>query len=370
MANFKQLGVDSKIVKALKELGITEPSPIQEQAIPYLIQNGGDFIGQAQTGTGKTAAFAVPLLHKINTNSKHIQAVILSPTRELGQQIAKQIFKFTKHGERVFTETVYGGQRIEIQLKALARTTHILVATPGRLVELLEKNAVDLSHVKYVVMDEADEMLSMGFKQQLNRILDFTPQNKSTWLFSATFPQDIRTMVERYMREDTFRVKLSQRDVVNNAIEHQFMVVDEYAKYGVMKKFLNHYQKLKGIIFCKTKAASTDLCKKMLNDGFSVEVLNGDLTQKERDKAMRAFKNGKTKILIATDLSARGIDVADLGYVVHYELPSKADFYTHRSGRTARGGKQGISISFVNPKETKQLNYIASQLKIKMTRIK
>lgn len=364
MTTFKSLGISDAFIKALEENKINTPTEIQQKAIPFLIQDGGDFIGQAQTGTGKTAAYGLPLLHKVAADDPNIQALILAPTRELAQQIAKQLFRFTKYSDKIFTEAVYGGEKIERQISALSRPTQILVATPGRLVDLLERNAIDLGHIHTLVLDEADEMLSMGFKKELDAILGHTSGSRNTWLFSATMPPEIKQIISTYMAENAKNISINKNSLVNAAIEHQYIVCDLNKKVTLLTNFLKSQGSHRGIIFCRIKAASQNLVRELQSKGFSADVLHGDLQQKEREKVMRGFKNEKIQILVATDISARGIDVQNLAYVVHFQLPDQIEYYTHRSGRTARAGKKGLSLSFILPQEIKRIKGIEQALNI------
>lgn len=331
MATFKQLGVDSNYIKSFKDLGITQPTEIQEKTLPILLNENTDFIGQAQTGTGKTLAFGVPLLAKINPDRKVVQALVLSPTRELGQQIAKQFFKFTKYTDKIFTECVYGGERIELQIPRLKRPTHVIVATPGRLLELMQKGIISLENVKTVVLDEADEMLSMGFQKDLEKILSTIPNAQNKWLFSATMPHGIVEIARKYLSPIAKGVHLNKKKIVNEKIQHQYIQVLDEEKLDVLLDFLDSQKKNRGVIFCRTKKASDKLSKQLIARNHQTAVINGDLTQKERDKVMRAFQNESLKYIVATDLAARGIDVQNLAFVVHYELPDKDEYYTHRS---------------------------------------
>jgi ATP-dependent RNA helicase DeaD len=369
LKTFKQLGVKDQFIKALKEINIEVPTEIQERAIPFLLEQGTDFIGQAQTGTGKTAAFGIPLLQRMDTNDSRVQALILSPTRELGQQIAKQLFKLTKYSDKIFIEAVYGGDKIENQIRALSRPTHIVVATPGRLIDLLEKKAIDLSQVETIVLDEADEMLSMGFKEELNTILKYTVGSRNTWLFSATLPENLKDIIGRYMADDAFKVEVNKRNIVNRLIEHQYVTCDPRHKFETLVQFLNVQGGDSGIIFCRTKINTQNLVKQLLSKNFVADAIHGDLQQREREKAMRAFKNHKIQLLVTTDVSARGIDVDSLCFVVHYELPEKMEYYTHRSGRTARAGKKGVSLSIIDPKEVKRIRQLEQGLNITFKRI-
>ncbi len=359
MKTFSELGVSEAFVKALTEMNINRPTEIQSKSIPFLIETGTDFIGQAQTGTGKTAAFGLPLLQSIYTDSDKIQALILAPTRELGQQIAKQLFKFTKYvPKKIFVECVYGGAHIEEQISALRRPTHIVVATPGRLIDLLDRKALSISAVKTIVLDEADEMLSMGFKDELDCILKQTAGRRHTWLFSATMPQEIKAIIKTYMSPTAFKIEVDKLDVINKNIDHQYVICDTTEKLDILVHFLKSQGKNRGVVFCKTKSGAQELAKQLVAKNYLADALHGDLLQIERDKVMRAFKNEKLQILVATDLAARGIDVEKLAYVIHYQIPEKIEYYTHRSGRTARAGNKGLSISFINNNELVELKKI------------
>lgn len=367
---FTDLGVSKEIEKGLKELGIITPTKIQTAAIPVLTTKNIDCVGQAQTGTGKTAAFGLPILAKIDPNKEHIQALILAPTRELGQQIAKQLFKFTKYSDKVFTEAVYGGEKIDIQIARLSRPTHIVVATPGRLIDLLNKKALDISKIETLVLDEADEMLSMGFKDELTTILKQTKGNRNVWLFSATIPSELNEIINQYVSKDALRISVDKSETVNAGIEHQFVTGDDNTKLDTLASFLKSQGKNRGIVFTKTKAAAKLLTRQLIAKNYQVGLLEGDMLQKDRDKVMRAFKNKTLRLLVATDVAARGIDVDNLAFVVHYQLPDQKEYYTHRSGRTARAGKTGISLALIHPKEINRIRELEKDLGIKFLRIK
>lgn len=368
MSTFASLGVQKEFIKSIKELGIQTPTEVQEKTIPILLEKRTDFIGLAQTGTGKTAAFGLPIIQQIDPKKEVIQALILSPTRELVQQIKKQLFKFTKYSNhKIFIEGVYGGEKIDRQINNLKRTTHIVVATPGRLIDLIERGSVDLKNIKTLVLDEADEMLSMGFKQDLNRILKYTSGERNTWLFSATMPEEIQRIIKSYMDPNASRVEIDRNALVNANISHRYVKTSIKDKTGNIIKFLEGRQAERGIIFCRTKAGTQNLTKLLLEEGFSVGALEGDMQQKERDKVMRAFKNESLQYLISTDVSARGIDVSGLAFVVHHQLPEMLEYYTHRSGRTARAGKTGISLAFVLPNEIERIHEIQKELNITFT---
>ena len=364
MTTFKDLGVHADLIKGLNEMGIVTPTDVQERAIPPLLEGNTDLVAQAQTGTGKTAAYGLPLLQKIDPKVKGIQGLVLCPTRELGQQVAKQLFKYTKYTHKIFTEAVYGGAPIDRQIAALKRPTQIVVATPGRLIDLMNQKAIDLSKVHTIVLDEADEMLSLGFKKELEEILSTLATVRNKWLFSATLPHDIKHIVNQHLSEDAERIEISGKSVVNKNIDHQYYLCDDAEKLRVLTEFLRDYPNDQGVIFCKTKAATQTLAKQLIARNVSADCLHGDMLQKERDKAMRAFKNGKLQYLVSTDLAARGIDIQGLAFVVHYQFPDKEEYYTHRSGRTARAGESGISLALVSSKDMKQLRWLEKRLHI------
>lgn len=370
MPTFSELGVKKDFIKALKELNITTPTDIQEQTIPVLLKSSTDFIGLAQTGTGKTAAFGLPILQHIDSTSNNVQALILAPTRELVQQIKKQLFKFTKYSEeKIFAEGVYGGEKIEKQISLLRRTTHIIIATPGRLLDLIERGNVNIAHVKTLVLDEADEMLSMGFKEDLTKILKHNTSKRYTWLFSATMPEGIQSIIKTYMAPNAIKVEVNKDDLVNANITHQYISTHIKEKFNILVTILGKRSDERGIIFCRTKAGTKDLTEKLIDEGFSVAALEGDMQQKERDKVMRAFKNGSLQVLISTDVSARGIDVNNLAFVIHHQLPEQLEYYTHRSGRTARAGNKGQSIALIIPGEMQKILDIQKALNIQIKEI-
>jgi ATP-dependent RNA helicase DeaD len=365
MSTFKSLGVNQDYIKGLNELGIKKPTEIQEKTIPVLLDKPTDFIGLAQTGTGKTAAYGLPLLETIDADVPLIQGLILSPTRELVQQIKKQLFKYTKYlDKKIFLEAVYGGEKIDKQMQRLKRPTHIIIATPGRLIDLIERDVINLRNIKTLVLDEADEMLNMGFQKDLNKILQYTKGKKNTWLFSATMPDEIQAIVRNYMDKDRVEVKVDRNNVVNQNIVHQYKITPLKNKMNTLLVLLDEKQDERGIIFVKTKLGAQKLANELEEEGFSVKALEGDMQQKEREKVMRAFKNGSLQYLVSTDVSARGIDVADLGFVIHYQLPEQREYYTHRSGRTARAGKKGESIALVLPSEMQDIYDLQKKLNI------
>jgi len=361
---FKALGIPENMIRGLEELGIITPTQVQAKVIPFLIKEGGDLVAQAQTGTGKTAAFGLPLLTKMDTRTREIQGLVIAPTRELAKQIGKQLFRFTKYTDKIFIEVLTGGDNIDRQEEALRRPTHIVVGTPGRIIDLLKRRSLSLESVKHLVLDEADEMLSMGFKKELMEVLDRTPQRESTWLFSATFPEAINALVKGCMAPSPHTIQIDQGHVVNRDIDHRFILCKPEGKLPFITEFLKAQKAGRGLIFCRTKADAIKLGKELTDQGLPVEVLQGDLMQKERDKVMRAFKKSRVQFVVATDVAARGIDVADLSFVIHHQLPDQLEYYTHRSGRTARAGKKGMSLALVHPKEKWKLPQLENALRV------
>lgn len=363
MTSFSQLGLSASLLQALAENGFVTPTDIQERVIPTLLDGYTDCIGLAHTGTGKTAAFGLPLLDKIDTGLPATQALILAPTRELGQQIAGQLALFSRHQKGLNLLAVYGGAPIQHQIKALKQPQHVIIATPGRLIDLIKRRAVALDQVQMVVLDEADEMLNMGFKEELDQILSFTPSEKMTWLFSATMPKEIKRIVHQYMK-DPFEVKVDAHQSVNANIEHRFAVVQHKHKMESLTRFLDVEPDLKGVVFCRTKRDTQHLAEELLKIGYKADALHGDLNQPQRDRVMKRFKDHALQVLIATDVAARGIDVDELTHVFHYSLPDDSSYYTHRSGRTARAGREGLSIVFLSHKERHKIDQLERQLGI------
>ncbi|WP_420386837.1 DEAD/DEAH box helicase [Roseivirga sp.] len=365
MTNFKSLGLSPQLCEVLDQLGFETPTPIQQQAIPQLLQNNPtDFIGLAQTGTGKTAAFGLPLIDLIDLSNNHTQAIIMAPTRELGQQTAKQLQSFVTNNAKLNVEVVYGGVDINRQIKALKRPTQIVVATPGRLLDLIKRKAVSLHAVEYVVLDEADEMLNMGFKEDIDEIISHTTDDRSIWLFSATMPGEIRRIVDKYMNEP-IEVAVNTEQKSNEDIAHQYVITKTANKLAAVRRFLDIQPDMRGIMFCRTKRETQQFADDFSKMGYEVEALHGDLSQGQRDVVMRRFKARSMQLLIATDVAARGIDVNDLTHVLHHTLPDQLESYTHRSGRTGRAGKKGISLAFINPREGRKIQDLEKRLKVK-----
>lgn len=351
-------------------MGIVTPTEVQARAIPFLMKNGGDFCAQAQTGTGKTAAFGLPLLTKIDPKKPEIQGLVIAPTRELAKQIGKQLFRYTKHASaKIFVEVLAGGEPMDRQITNLRRPTHIIVATPGRLLDLIKKKALTLVKVKHLVLDEADEMLSMGFKKDLVSIFGLTRGRRSTWLFSATFPDSIHSLVKGAMPGQPETLKIDKAHVVNQNIDHRYAVCGKDEKNDFLAEFLESRGEERGLVFVRTKAGAVALGRQLEKLGFPVDVIQGDMSQRERDKVMRGFKNERTRILVATDVAARGIDVEGLSFVIHYQLPEQLEYYTHRSGRTARAGKKGTSIALIDSRERKKIGKFEEALAVTFTEI-
>lgn len=364
LQTFKDLGLSEDIVKALTELGIENPTPIQEKAIPMLLESATDFLGLAQTGTGKTAAFGLPLIEQMDTDRNMVQSIVLAPTRELAQQIAEAIKGFSKYRKFLGVDVVYGGAPISAQITRLKKNPpQILVATPGRMIDLINRKVLNLSNVNFVVLDEADEMLNMGFKEDIDTILSFTQHDKNIWLFSATMPAEIRDIVHRYMKEPR-EVSVSSKERVNTNIEHRFVLVRRNDKRIALQRIIDMEGDMYAVIFCRTKAETQSLSGMMADAGYPVEAIHGDLSQAQRDTVMRKFKAGSVRLLAATDVAARGIDVDNLTHVIHYDLPDDLAFYTHRSGRTARAGKKGVAIALAAPAEQYKINQLERQLGI------
>lgn len=354
---FIELGIRHDIVNAISELGFQNPTPIQEQSIPVLLTGSNDFVGLAQTGTGKTAAFGLPLLELLDFQEKHPQALVLCPTRELCLQITNDIKNYSKKMSNVHVVAVYGGASISDQLRHIKRGVQIVVATPGRMLDIINRKAIDFSQVKYVVLDEADEMLNMGFQEDIDNILSTTPEEKKTWLFSATMPSEVRRIAKKYMT-DPYELTMGEKNTGNANIEHEYYVVRARDKYAAFKRIVDFNPDIFGIVFCRTKIETQEIAEALMKDGYNADSLHGDLSQQQRDKVMKRYRDRSLQLLIATDVAARGIDVNDVTHVINYSLPDEVENYTHRSGRTARAGKTGVSIAIINAKELGKIRQI------------
>ncbi|HTI94430.1 MAG TPA: DEAD/DEAH box helicase [Puia sp.] len=357
MTTFEGLGLDARLVQATDALGFTTPTPIQEQAIPVLLSGQKDLVGLAQTGTGKTAAFGLPLLQLVDEAQKHPQALVVCPTRELCMQIVSEIELFKKFLPGMHVLAVYGGTSIGLQIRDLKRGVQIVVATPGRLIDLIERKAINLEQIKYVVLDEADEMLNMGFQDDIEFILQNTPKRDATWLFSATMPPEIRRVSKKYMQAPT-EITVGKMNTANKNIDHQYYVTSAHQRYETLKRLIDFNPGIYGIIFTRTKIDAQNIAEKLTREGYDIDALHGDLTQQQRDKVMGEFREKTLQLLIATDVAARGIDVKEITHVINYELPDDVEVYTHRSGRTGRAGSTGISISIVHSREIGKLRQI------------
>lgn len=361
MNAFEELGLSSQLIKGIDTLGFTEPTSVQKKAIPELLNSDSDFICLAQTGTGKTAAFGLPLLHKISFDDNNIQSVILSPTRELCLQITKDLDNFSKHMEqKPRIVALYGGENINIQLRALKRNPHIIVATAGRLVDVIKQKAIDIYNVRYLILDEADEMLNMGFKDSLDFVVQKTSKDKTIWLFSATMSKEIKSIAYEYMESP--KEIIASKSVNNSNIEHIYYVTTPMHKYKALRAIIDYHAGMYGIIFCKTKLETQELVEHMVRDGYSADAIHGDLSQIQRNKVMNRYRDRLVNFLVATDVASRGIDINDITHVINYSLPDDPEVYVHRSGRTARAGKKGISLSIVSSRDIGKLRMFERML--------
>lgn len=357
MNQFTTFGLREELVTAVSQLGFQTPTPIQKEAIPLLIAQTTDLIGLARTGTGKTAAFGLPLVHLCDFEHSFTQALVLCPTRELCVQIANDLTAFAQNIPNASIAAVYGGTSIMRQISALQKGAHIIVATPGRLIDLMNRDVVDLSSVQHVVLDEADEMLNMGFKEDITTILATTNDTRNTWLFSATMSKDIRAIAQRYMTSPQ-EIAVDAHNTTAADIEHVYYVTRAREKYATLKRIVDFHPTMFGIVFTNTKLEAQDIAERLIKDGYNADSLHGDLSQQQRDKVMGRFRERSLQLLIATDVAARGIDVSDITHVIHYSIPDELESYTHRSGRTARAGKTGVSISIIHSRELGKLKQL------------
>jgi len=362
---FAELGLHPDLLKAIEAMGFKEPTPIQEKTIPILLEGTKDLVALAQTGTGKTAAFGLPLLHLIDQKAQYPQALVVCPTRELCMQINKDFESYKKNIRGVYSVAVYGGAPINNQIRELRRGIQIVVATPGRLIDLIERKAIDLEQIKYVVLDEADEMLNMGFREDIEFILKNTPKKESTWLFSATMPPEVRQVSKRFMDKPA-EISVGKSNTTNVNIDHQYYVTDRQHRYETLKRLIDFNPGMYGLIFTRTRADAGQITESLTREGYNVDALHGDLNQNQRDKVMKAFREKSLNLVIATDVAARGIDVKEISHVINYELPDEVEVYTHRSGRTARAGKTGVCISIVDKREQFKIQRITNMIKAPM----
>ncbi len=368
MQSFEALGLSSEIVEAVRQLGFETPTPVQSKAIPVLLEGNRDVVALAQTGTGKTAAFGLPLVQLIETHDQGTQALVLAPTRELCLQITNDFENFARSVKKLNIVPVYGGASIVDQIKRIKKGAHIIVATPGRLMDLLGRRVVNLADIRYLVLDEADEMLNMGFKEDIDHILSHTSEEKRVWLFSATMPSEVRRIASTYM-QDPAELTVGEKNQGNQNILHQYMVIAERDRYQALKRIVDYNLDMFGVVFCRTKADTQRVAEHLIKDGYNADSLHGDLTQQQRDRVMRNFRSKTLQVLVATDVAARGIDVNNITHVIHMNMPDEIEFYTHRAGRTARAGKTGISIALITQKEVHKIRQIEKMIKSKFEHV-
>ncbi len=364
MSTFTALGLQEPILDALKDLGYITPSIIQQKAIPQILSSSDDLKAFAQTGTGKTAAFSLPIIELIDQTSVNTQAIILSPTRELAVQIGKNIEEFSKYLPNLKVATVYGGSNIEEQIKKIKRGVHIVVGTPGRTVDLINRRALKLGNINWLVLDEADEMLNMGFKEDLDKVLSATPDSKQTLLFSATFPKEVEAIAKNYMTRPV-EITSGEKNTGSDNVSHEYYLVTEKTRYPALRRIADVNPDIYGIVFCRTRRETQQVADNLIRDGYNADALHGDLSQGQRDSVMEKFRKKTVQMLVATDVAARGIDVTELTHVINHKLPDQIENYTHRSGRTGRAGSKGISIALVTKKEKNRLNPIERIIKKK-----
>jgi len=364
MSTFSELGLKEEILSALTDMGYETPSEIQEKAIPQVINSTDDLKAFAQTGTGKTAAFSLPIVHQIDVDNQNVQAIILSPTRELAVQIGDQIQKFSKNIKGLKTVTVYGGTSLEDQARKLNRGAQIVVGTPGRTVDLINRRKLKLENIQWLVLDEADEMLNMGFKDDLDAVLGATPETKQTLLFSATFPREVERIARNYMHNPA-EIEAGEKNTGSDNVTNEYYVVTERNRYAAIKRIADINPNIYGIIFCRTRRECQEVSEKLIGDGYSADSLHGDLSQAQRDHVMQKFRKKSIQMLVATDVAARGLDVNNLTHVINHKLPDQNEAYTHRSGRTGRAGNKGVSIVLVNPREVGKLRPIERKIQKK-----
>ena len=357
MSQFTDFGLDSALLKAIGELGFENPMPIQEQTIPVLLAQDVDFVGLAQTGTGKTAAFGLPLLQKIDASQRSVQALILCPTRELCMQITKDLRNYAKYIPEILIVPVYGGASIELQFKDLAKKPQIIVATPGRLRDMIRRNKVDFTNVHTMILDEADEMLNMGFQEEVDDILEYMPKERNTMLFSATMPKEVEAILNKYMT-DPVKVAVGERNSGTANVDHRYYMMAAKDRYAVLKRIIDYTPSIYGIIFCRTKLETQEVADSLIQDGYNAAALHGDLSQAMRDNVMDHFRKRSLQLLVATDVAARGIDVKELTHIINYNLPDDIETYVHRSGRTGRADKRGICISLIHLREKHKIKQI------------
>ena len=357
MKSFQQLGLDAQLLQAITDMGFETPSEVQEKAIPILLEQETDMVALAQTGTGKTAAFGFPLIQKININSKKTQGLILSPTRELCLQITNELKNYSKHHRGLNTVAIYGGASITDQASQIKKGAQIIVATPGRMQDMVNRKLVDISNIEYCILDEADEMLNMGFFEDITAILSHTPKEKNTWLFSATMPKEVATIAKKFMRTPV-EITVGTKNTGTSNVSHEYYVVGARDRYAALKRLADANPDIFSVIFCRTKRDTQKVAEQLIEDGYNAAALHGDLSQNQRDLVMKSFRSRQIQMLVATDVAARGIDVDDITHVINYQLPDEIETYTHRSGRTGRAGKNGVSMVIVSKSEVRKIKNI------------
>ena len=367
MNNFKETQLDSKILKAISEMGFKTPTPIQAKTIPHLMNSNQDLIATAQTGTGKTAAFGLPSIHLTDLKYNDTQTLVLCPTRELCIQIAKDLAKYSKFVAGINILAVYGGSDIKTQIRSLNKGAHIVIGTPGRTKDLIKRKKLNISRITRIILDEADEMLTMGFKDDLEMILSHTPKEKQTLLFSATMSKKVIAITESYMSNPE-KIAAAQMNITAENVEHIYYMVNAKDRYEVVKRIADINPNIYGIVFCRTRRETKDIANKLMNDGYNADTLNGDLSQAERDEVMGRFRKRQLQLLVATDVAARGLDVDDLSHIINFNLPDDFEIYVHRSGRTGRAGKKGISIAILHTREMRKIREIEKRTKISFSR--
>ncbi len=368
MTTFKSLGLNTELLSAVEKLGFEAPTEVQEKVIPLLLEKSTDLVALAQTGTGKTAAFGFPMLQKIDPNKRVTQGLILSPTRELCLQITNEIGLYGEKLRNINIVAIYGGANITEQAKKIKRGAQIVVATPGRLKDMIRRKLVDISAIEYCVLDEADEMLNMGFYEDIKSILTHTPKDKSSWLFSATMPKEVSTIAKKFMH-DPIEITVGTKNSGAKNVNHQYFIVGARERYNALKAVIGMNPAIFGCVFCRTKIETQKVAEKLIHDGFKAAAIHGDLSQNQRDAVMQSFRKKKIQLLIATDVAARGIDVDDITHVVNYQLPDEIETYTHRSGRTGRAGKLGTSVLFVTKSDRRKIKLIENKLQTKLTEL-
>lgn len=357
MTAFKDLGLEERFLKAIEDLGFENPSPVQEKTIPILLDRETDMVSLAQTGTGKTAAFGFPMLQKINIDSRTTQGVILSPTRELCLQIANEMVQYGKYCPGLNIVAVYGGASITDQARQLKKGAQIIVATPGRMKDMIGRGMVDISKIEYCVLDEADEMLNMGFYEDITDILSHTPKDKSTWLFSATMPKEVSAIAKKFMNTPV-EITVGTKNIGADSVSHWYYMVQARDRYNALKRLADANPDIFSVVFCRTKRDTQKIAEQLIEDGYNAAALHGDLSQNQRDLVMKSFRNRQIQMLVATDVAARGIDVDDITHVINYQLPDEIETYTHRSGRTGRAGKTGVSMVIISKSELRKIKAI------------